>query len=144
MGARVKPPRVVFDTNVVLSALLFESGRLAWLRAAWQSGAVLPLTSRETVTELLRVLAYPKFQLTAIEREDLLAEYLLPAALVAMPRRRPSLPLCRDPKDRPFLALALAGHAAALVTGDADLLVLGRVGRCPILTPAQFQERTRG
>jgi predicted nucleic acid-binding protein len=53
--------RVVLDTNTVLSALLFVNGRLVPLRAAWQSGELTPLLCAQTVEELLRVLAYPKF-----------------------------------------------------------------------------------
>ena len=47
-------PRVVFDTTVVLSALLFTSGRVAWLRAHWRAGDALPLASRATIEELTR------------------------------------------------------------------------------------------
>jgi predicted nucleic acid-binding protein len=57
-------PRVVLDTNVVVSALVFGTGRLAEMRIAWQGERLLPLVSKATVEELLRVLAYPKFQLT--------------------------------------------------------------------------------
>ena len=56
--------RAVCDTNTVVSALLFQQGRLSWLRGAWSAGTVVPLVCRETVEELLRVLAYPKFGLT--------------------------------------------------------------------------------
>ena len=56
--------RVVLDTNVLLSALLFYQGSVAWLRHAWQSEAIRPLASRDTTEELIRVLAYPKFKLT--------------------------------------------------------------------------------
>lgn len=59
-GSLSGPPRVVLDTNCVVSALLFSRGRLAWLRRAWQSGRVVPLVSRGTATKLIRVLAYPK------------------------------------------------------------------------------------
>ena len=59
--------RAVLDSNVVLSALVFGR-RLFWLRRAWASGAVTPIACRETVTELLRVLAYPKFRLDAAPR----------------------------------------------------------------------------
>jgi len=69
-------PRVVFDTTVVVSALLFTSGRLAWLRAHWRAGDALPLASRATIEELTRVLRYPKFQLSSDSRDELLAEYL--------------------------------------------------------------------
>ena len=60
--------RVVLDTNTVLSALLFVNGRLVPLRTAWQSSEVTPLLCAQTVEELLRVLAYPKFKLTPEER----------------------------------------------------------------------------
>lgn len=68
--------RVVLDPNVVLSALLFASGCLAWLRRAWQHGRMQPLVCRETAAELLRVLAYPKFKLSRPEQEQLLADLL--------------------------------------------------------------------
>ena len=62
MGKRslIGPPRVALDTHCVVSALLFSRGRLAWLRRAWQSGRVVPLVSRGTAAELIRVLVYPK------------------------------------------------------------------------------------
>jgi uncharacterized protein len=58
--------RVVLDTNIVLSALLFKSGRLAWLLPAWQEYRVVPLVCRDTLDELLRVLDYPKFRLSSV------------------------------------------------------------------------------
>lgn len=114
--------RIVLDTNVVLSALLFEHGRLAWLRTAWQQGRITPLVCRETTSELLRVLAYPKFKLTGEERQDLLAEFLPYAEVLALPNPWPVLPACRDTADQAFLVLAHAAGAEALITGDADLL----------------------
>ena len=64
-------PRVVFDTAVVVSALLFPRGRLAWMRNSWRSGDVVPLVSRPTVEELIRVLAYPKFKLASDQFQDI-------------------------------------------------------------------------
>ena len=115
--------RVVLDTNVLLSALLFPAGSLSWLRRAWQSASMLPLASRDTTTELIRVLSYPKFRLTDAERDDLLADYLpwCESVVVSSP---PAVPRCRDPADRPFLELVLVGQADALVTGDGDLFSL--------------------
>jgi len=63
-GAR-KPPRVVLDTNVVLSALVFGKGPTAQLRTAWQRGDFVPLVNTAAAQELVRVLAYPKFRLDA-------------------------------------------------------------------------------
>jgi uncharacterized protein len=48
--------RVVLDTNVLVSALLFENGRLAWIRHSWQNGRITPVMAEPTTAELLRVL----------------------------------------------------------------------------------------
>ena len=60
-------PRVVLDTNCLVSALIFSRGRFAWLREAWQTKRFIALASHDTVSELLRVLAYPRFKLTRDE-----------------------------------------------------------------------------
>ncbi|MHB8325613.1 MAG: putative toxin-antitoxin system toxin component, PIN family [Candidatus Dormibacteria bacterium] len=49
--------------------------------------------------------------------------------------------LCRDPGDDEILAIASAGHASALVTGDVDLLTLANYGQVRIVTVADFEER---
>ena len=134
--------RLVLDTDVLLSALLFPSDSLSWLRPAWQSETILPLASRDTTAELLRVLCYPKFRLTRDEREDLLADYL-PWCETVIESKPAAVPECRDSADRPFLALALAGKADALVTGDDDLLALAPVFSVPILPPNDLRERLR-
>ena len=128
--------RVVLDSNVVVSALLFEEGSLSWLRAAWLVGRCRPLVSADTVAELLRVLSYPKFQLTAEDREELLGDYLPFTDTVNVPAST-NVPRCSDPDDQKFLALAFAGQAELLVTGDRALLELD--SRCPfdIISPAR-------
>ncbi len=131
--------RVVLDTNVILSAVLFAGSRVGWLRRAWQTQGCRPLASRETAQELLSVLAYPKFRLSAEEQESLLADYLPFCETVSVPRRLAGVPACRDPHDQMFLRLAIAGHAEVLVSGDADLLVLKEKLSFPVLTPREFQ-----
>jgi uncharacterized protein len=130
--------RAVIDTNILLSALVFSSGKLSRFRQLWQDGEFEPLVSKPTVTELIRVLAYPKFKLTSTEREDLLADYLPFCKTVTMPTELPQIPACRDPYDEPFLHLAVIGRADYLVTGDRDLLSLADVFECPIVTAEQF------
>jgi putative PIN family toxin of toxin-antitoxin system len=126
--------RVVLDTNILLSALLFSVGRLAWIRHAWQRQQLHPMVCRDTVNELLRVLAYPKFKLSAQEQKDLLGDFLPYAEVVTLPIPWPDLPFCRDEKDQVFLVLAHVGEADALVTGDADILVMRDVFSGRILT----------
>ena len=135
------PVRPVLDTNILISALLFHFGALSWLRGAWRSGRIRPLAGQQTTTELIRVLAYPKFALSDGERQELLDDYLPFCEPVAVPEPPPAVPACRDPFDRPFLELALAGRADALVTGDADLLTLATDFSVPIVSPAAFKER---
>ena len=60
--------RAVIDTNVVVSAFVFRAGALVWLREAIVSGALIPLVSDETLAEMVRVLAYARFGLTAEDR----------------------------------------------------------------------------
>ena len=118
--------RVVLDTNVVLSALVFGGGQAGQLRRAWQAGAFVPLVSAVTVQELVRVLAYPKFALARAEQDELLADFLPYAQTVRIPQPPPPVPDCRDPLDVPFLQLAVAGQAQRLVSGDKDLLAVAQ------------------
>ncbi len=122
------PPalRVVHDTNVVLSALLF-GGKARQLRSHWRQGTVVPVVCKDTVAELLLTLRYPKFKLTAADIEILLEDYLPYASICVLPNNNTAsdaLPQCRDAKDQVFLELAQASGAVLLLTGDADLLAL--------------------
>jgi putative PIN family toxin of toxin-antitoxin system len=140
--------RVVLDTNVVVSALLFERGRLSWLRPAWMAADFRPLVSHATAAELLRVLSYPKFHLTDEEIATLLGDFLpfsepveVPVALNEPTAELPRLP---DPDDRIFLQLAEAGTAEFLVTGDQDLLAVPTPGDYRIISPTEFAAILRG
>jgi putative PIN family toxin of toxin-antitoxin system len=135
------PPRVVVDTNVVLSALVFGGGRLETLRFAWQAGRYVPLACSHTASELIRVLAYPKFKLSAADQQELLADYLPYCTTVNLPDKLPSSIQCRDANDLPFLHLALAGKADFLVSGDVDLLSLAGTFVCQIVTAEAFIQR---
>ena len=84
--------------------MLFDGGRLAWLRGAWRQELIRPLVSKATVSELLRVLAYPKVRLSLEEQQVLQADYLpfCEPVTATVPANR--VPRCRDPFDRPFLS----------------------------------------
>jgi putative PIN family toxin of toxin-antitoxin system len=128
------PPRIVLDTNVLVSALLFGGGVAARVRKGWQSGRFVPLASPATARELVRVLAYPKFRLSAREQDELLTDYIPWVEAVRIPAPPPKAPACRDPFDVPFIHLAIVGKARALVSGDRDILALdGSPGLCPVL-----------
>ena len=131
--------RAVIDTNAVVSAFVFRAGTLAWLREAIVSGALIPLVSDQTLAELVRVLAYPRFGLAAEDRENIIVHYMEHAEAIKRPRTRARLPRCRDPHDEMFIRLAFSGKADAIITGDNDLLALAPESRIPILTPAAFR-----
>ena len=99
-------PRVVLDTNCLISALIFSRGKFAWLREAWQTKRFTPPASHDTVSELLRVLAHPKFKLTRDEQETLLADFLPYVETVKIDQTPESLPDIRDADDIIFLVLA--------------------------------------
>lgn len=138
MSDPANAPRVVIDTNLVLSALVFAQGRLTPLRQAWQTQQIQPLVSTVTAAELIRVLSYPKFKLSTADQQELLADYLPYCQTIVIPEPPPSTPECRDAFDIPFLQLSVAGHADALISGDQDLLCLVDHFACPILTAEQF------
>ena len=133
--------RVVLDTNCIISALLFSRGNMAWLRQGWQTQLFIPLSSKETVLELMRVLSYPKFQLTVDEQQQLLSEYLPHTVPIAQVTSKPSMPMVRDVDDQKFLNLAISGKADCLVTGDQDLLVLKGMSNVAILTLQEFKDQ---
>ena len=141
MSRSKRPPLVVIDTNLVLSALVFSGSQLQTLRHAWQSGQCTPIVCKYTASELIRVLAYPKFKLTATDQHELLNDYLPYCETVTLPGKAPKTIRCRDVNDIPFLHLAVAGKADFLISGDEDLLILAGDFACPIVTAQEFTTR---
>ena len=131
--------RVVLDTNLLISALALKSPAMVWLRIAWQAEKFIPVASDETIRELIRVIAYPKFGLFTADQESLLEDYLPFAETLKSPRARGRIPVCRDPADEIFLRLAYAARVDALVTGDSDLLVLAAQSKIAIIEPAELK-----
>lgn len=114
---------------------------MSWLRHSWQSGAIIPLVNKETVTELLKVLTYPKFKLTKAEQSLLLADFLPYAETVTSLEVPLNLPVIRDKADQIFLTLAVVAKADALVTGDNDLLVIKDIFKTlPIMLLSEFEQ----
>jgi putative PIN family toxin of toxin-antitoxin system len=130
---------VVFNTNTVISAVVFTSGRLAWLRLQWRDGSCIPLVSRATAKELIRVLGYPKFMLSVERCLELQSDYFPHCENIDVLEKCPVS--CRDARDQPFLDLAQSGKADLLVTGDADLLALSGETEFVIETPDSYRQR---
>ena len=98
------------------------------------------IVSAATLQELESVLSRQKFE-TYLSLADRLRFFHLLRRTSTFIERVPEIAACRDPKDDKFLALALAGHASILLSGDADLLILNPFRGIEILTPRQYLDR---
>jgi len=130
--------RVVFDTNVLVSALLFENSTPAQaFFAALKRGKVL--LSAPLAEEINRIIYRPKFDryLTDEQRADFITALVESSVLVEI---KETITACRDPKDNMVLELAVSGQAEVIVTGDEDLLILNPFEEIAILNPKDFLE----
>ena len=131
--------RLVLDTNVLVSALLFRSEAAALLDA-WRDGRFRLAVSEPILDEYARVLDYPKFRLSVREATAIMRQYVLPYCDRFHAPDQPRL--CSDPDDDKFIQCALAAHAAALVSGDRAVLSLGpRCGRVVIIPISDARAR---
>ena len=131
-----KVRRVVLDTNVLVSALLF-TGRLSRIVDLWRQGKVIPLISKETFEELRAVLEYPKFSLAPDEIQSIIENEILPFFEVVEIQEKVR-GVCRDPGDDKFIACAVSGSADFLVSGDKDLTGLKRYKTVKIIRVSEF------
>lgn len=119
-------PRVVFDTNVLVSLYVFADSRYAPLRAALECGRVRAVTNAACLAEFARVLDYPQFGVEPASQARALDDYRRYVAESAAAPADAPLPRCKDPDDQKFLELARDAGAAWLVTSDRALLTLAR------------------
>ena len=140
MGAIEMIP-VVIDTNDFVSALLF-GGTPGKLIALWKSGKIKPHLTSEILAEILRVLAYPKFQLTENEIQYLLYVETLPFCTVVAAKSGSAI-VKADPSDDIFLRCCEAAKVKALISGDNHLLNLKSHAKAQIITPSQFLKQFR-
>jgi putative PIN family toxin of toxin-antitoxin system len=133
--------RVVFDTSTLVSAALRvgSTPHQALVQAVAQGEVCV---SAATLSELEQVLLRPKFDRYQPPevRQAFVALVRKVAVLVPVSSADEAsiVPTCRDPKDNPFLALAIACAADVLVSSDADLLVLHPWRGVPIVTPGSY------
>jgi putative PIN family toxin of toxin-antitoxin system len=132
---------IVFDASAVVSAALRQDSlpERALLHA--EANDVFALYT-DVDAEIAGVLTRPRFAtaISATRRGRILEALRGQAAWFT-----PSEPVtdCRDAKDNKYLELALAAGAWAIVTGDADLLVLDPWRRVRILRPANYLSEIR-
>jgi putative PIN family toxin of toxin-antitoxin system len=130
--------RYVFDTNTLVSAVLFRGSTPGEaFRQALNTGVVL--LSEATFEEIDEVIAREKFNdyLTPEERGAFI-EALIDRSRFANPTEE--IQACRDPDDDKFLELAVTENATCIVSGDSDLLELDPFRGIPIAEPGDFLE----
>jgi putative PIN family toxin of toxin-antitoxin system len=132
--------KVVFDTNVLLSAVLTRGLCEALLDACLSGGDFTLALSEHILREFSRE-ARTKFGAPE-DKVNRAEEFLRTRSELVEPAKVPA-DACRDPDDLPVLGTAIAAEAACLVTGDADLLELARFGGVRILSPRDFYDRIR-
>ena len=129
-------PRLVVDTNVLLSGIFFEKGNEAQVLKLVLEDRVGLLASLETLEELRETLARPKFHLSPAMSLAMF-QAILEKCEVVLNTTEAEI-RCRDKDDQKFLDCAHTGRADYLVTGDPDLLDMRQVGRTRILRAAEL------
>ena len=133
----MRASRVVFDTNVLISAALLPTRvPRRSLEALRQQGGSLAF-SDQTFAELQKRLCRSKFDryITRADRDMFLAQIEAVSDWVAITGAKLG---CRDPGDDKVIETALMGGADSIVTGDRDLLAMSPFRTIPILTPDAF------
>ena len=131
--------RIVFDTNVLIAALITAEGVCSDLVKRCTL-VHTPITSEFILSELREKLT-ERFNKKPSDIDDALA--LLRERFVIVEPITLKEPVCRDPDDDTVLGTALAGEAQCIITGDKDLLSLGQYAGIDILRPNAFAEYER-
>nr|MBI1230562.1 putative toxin-antitoxin system toxin component, PIN family [Cytophagales bacterium] len=131
----MKNRRVILDTNLWISFLI--SKRRKELDVLLESGAVTLIFSQELLEEFLEVSERPKFK-RFFKKSDIKTLLTQIETLGELIKVKSKIDECRDPKDNFLLSLSVDGKADFLVTGDSDLLVLGKIENTKIVSWTEF------
>ena len=119
--------RLVLDTNIVVSALLWKGSPHALLSEARERPAVTLYTSARLLAELADILSREKLatfvRASGHTPDALMQTYLNVARIIATPQAVPRV-IARDPDDDHVVACAVAAQTDLIVSGDGDLLEL--------------------
>ena len=132
--------RIVCDTNVILSGLLF-SGHCRTILRYVSEGHLQGFTSTALLAELERVLLRPKFRLAVSEVEAIL-DLIRQSFVLVLPRESVTV-VTDDPDDDAVLEAAVAADAELIVSGDKHLLDLEAFRDKRIITPASLIRELR-
>ena len=130
----------MLDTNVVVSASIRPDGPPRQIIKLLLAGEVELVTCPAMADELRRTLTRPSVRkYVRASRRELAGRLLQLEALADVVQGTGKIAIqLRDPDDVVFLVAAVEGRAGYLVTGDADLLVVGQYEDVHIVTPRTF------
>ena len=133
--------KVVLDTNILVSGLMYPASTPGRIIAAWSEAQFDVVTTHEQLAEIGRVLGYPKIRRILKWDDDRIERFIerVYHRVDVVDAEASEFEALRDPADSPILGALVAAQADLVVTGDRDLLVLRN--RFPIETPAEFVRR---
>jgi len=124
---------IVVDTNVIISSLIF-GGRPQELIEKIVQNKIKAFISPQMISELLDVLR-KKFSFSEKKIRELESEILAKFEIVYPTKE---ITVARDKSDNKILEAALESRSKLIISGDKDLLILGRYMKIEILTPSDF------
>lgn len=136
--------RIVLDTNILVSALIVPSTPPALIYRKWLAGSFVLLTSHQQIEELKRTFAKPKIVPALVLKSEAgkMINHLRSSAEFI--NRLPRVSRSPDSNDDFLLAMAEAGKADFLITGDkSGLLSLMRHRDCRIISARHFANMKR-
>ena len=113
--------RIMVDTNILLSALVFGSTRMATLLERVAEDYTMVICTH-IIDEFRKVVTDKSPKHSAVVDMFFLR---FPYELVYTPQWQPNMPHLRDEKDKPILAAAILADVDMIVTGDKDFLESG-------------------
>lgn len=129
--------RVIIDTNLWISFLIGKQldSMIEMFEDPWFELINTPILQEEVLTVARREKFRKWF---TIEKVEALQKFIEEEMTMVEIGEIPSS--CRDPKDDYLLELAVQSKAIYLVSGDDDLLSIGEIEGCRIMTVSQFEK----
>lgn len=132
-----RKPKIVIDTNIWVSFLIGK--KLSSLKSLIANQNILIIISDELIEEIEEVTSRPK--LRKYFPPEKVKDFINLLRLIATHHSIEQIdPICRDPKDDFLLALSKEMNADYLVTGDKDLLSIGKFGKTLIVAADNFSK----
>ena len=133
--------RVVLDANIYISAAVRPDGPAGQLIERFVQGEFEIVLSPAVAEEVRRALSYPKVTKALRTRVDIEEWFWAIVVLADLVEDRPPPRVCQDPDDDKYLAAAIEGRSALVVTGDKAFLAVKEYEGIQIVTPRAFVDR---